>query len=240
VLQYLRELDCEWDEHAVVAKAAEYGHLSLLKWLLSNGSPFDASSVCERAAKSGSIEMMVYARQCGCELNARTMQMAAIKGRLGMCQYLHANGCAWDTEAPKWAAVCGHLDTLRWLYENGCPWDAAAVCIQAAKGGHIEVMQYLLYDLAVATPDMLQEMLNAAGAWEQLAAAQWLRQQGADWPASLQYRGTLWNDACLIWARQQGCSACGKGEGEYAEMNNIYDEFDDTADDIMAMMMMMH
>jgi hypothetical protein len=93
------------------------------------------------------------------------------------------------------------------------------VCIKAAQGGSIEVMRYLVTELAVATPEILQEvmalatpeflqdMLAAAGTFGRLAAAQWLRQQGADWPPVLQYQDINWSDKCLAWARQQGCTA---------------------------------
>jgi hypothetical protein len=161
--------------------------------------------MCEGAASSGSIEMMLYARQqLGCELNAVVMEAAATKGHLSMCKFLRAEGCAWDTAAPKWAAYCGHLDTLCWLLEQGCPWDATEVCNEAAEGGRLEVMRHLVTELAVATPEILQEMLNAAGAFERLAAAQWLRQQGAEWP---DVQGVEWSGPCLAWARQQGCTA---------------------------------
>jgi Ankyrin repeats (3 copies) len=104
VLRYLREQSCEWDARTTAA-AAENGHVSLVQWLIGSGCPFDAAGLCESAAKSGSVEMMVYARQQrGCVLNARVMRVAAERGRLSTCQYLHSEGCAWDTAAPKWAA----------------------------------------------------------------------------------------------------------------------------------------
>jgi hypothetical protein len=216
VLCYLQERGCKWDEHTT-AVAAKYNHLSLVKWLLSAGCPFQASSMCEGAASSGSIEMMVYARQRGCELNAGVMQAAAEKGHLSMCQYLLSEGCAWDAAASNWAAYSGHLDTLRWLREHGCPLLAADACIHAAEGGHIDTIHYLLLELAPATPELLRDMLAAAGTFAELAAVQWLRQQGAEWPDVLQHRDVGWKQNCLAWARQQGCTA----------PTLIYDEDDD-------------
>jgi hypothetical protein len=207
VLRYLQERDCEWDERSTAA-GAEKGYLSLVKWMISAGCPFDAAGLCRGAARSGSIEMMVYARQqLGCELNARVMQAAAERGRLSMCQYLRSEECPWDSSAPESAAFYGCIDTLRWLREQGCPWTAADVCGSAAEGGHIDVMQYLVPDPALATPELLQEMLQAAGSQQKLAAVQWSRQQGAEWPDVLQYDGMYWSGDCLAWARQQGCAA---------------------------------
>jgi hypothetical protein len=45
-------------------------------------------------------------------------------------------------------------------------------------------------------------MLNAAGANSKLAAAKWLRQQGAEWPAVIN-----WCGCSLDWAGSEGCTA---------------------------------
>jgi hypothetical protein len=118
---------------------------------------------------------------------------------------------------PKWAAYFGHTDTLRWLLEQGCPWVTGDVCINAAQGAHIDIMHNLLLERALETPELLRNMLAAAGTSGSLAAAQWLRQQGADWPNVLQHSDIGWKDNCLAWARQQGCTA----------PTLIYDEDDD-------------
>jgi hypothetical protein len=94
------------------------------------------------------------------------------------------------------------------------------VCVDAAEGGHIDAMQYLVLELALATPELLQEMLRAAGSWNRLVAAQWLRQQGAEWPDVLQYEGIYWSAACLVWARRQGCTA----PTDWGEANVLIDD----------------
>jgi hypothetical protein len=58
-------------------------------------------------------------------------------------------------------------------------------------------------------------MLNAAGAHLELETAQWLRQQGAEWPATLLYTDQyeeqpaphVWRDFVLKWASDQGCTS---------------------------------
>eukprot|EP00953_Heterococcus_sp_UTEX-ZZ885_P039251 20122-Heterococcus_DN1.PRE.3 len=162
-------------------------------------------ATCESESASGTSTLQLQQqRTATCRHH---VQIAADRGRLTMCKYLHSEGCPWDTAAPHWAAYSGHVDTLRWLHEQNCPWSTAGVAAQAGTGGSIEAMRYVLHEAALATPELLTEMLNAAGAHEQLEAAQWLRQQGAEWPRVLQHEGTLWNDECLPWARQQGCTA---------------------------------
>jgi hypothetical protein len=59
-----------------------------------------------------------------------------------------------------------------------------------------------------ATGESLTAMLNAAGSHGHLAAAQWLRQQGAAWPAVLRVnRDYWWSGAVLAWARAEGCTS---------------------------------
>ncbi len=39
------------------------------------------------------------------------------------------------------AAKGGHLEVLQWARQNGCPWNELT-CTEAAKGGHLEVLQW--------------------------------------------------------------------------------------------------
>jgi hypothetical protein len=54
---------------------------------------------------------------------------------------------------------------------------------------------------------LLTQMLNTAGAFRHLAAVQWLRQQGAQWPPVLRLCDKRWGRDVITWARQQGCTA---------------------------------
>jgi hypothetical protein len=127
-----------------------------------------------------------------------------------MCEHLRSKGCPWTSEACVGAADYDHVNTLRWLRESGCPCYLDAVCIAAAQAGSLNVLAYLLDAGALQTSAaLLTEMLSAAGATDELAAAQWLRQQGAEWPATL---GTVeiadgWFGATLARARAEGCTA---------------------------------
>jgi hypothetical protein len=69
-------------------------------------------------------------------------------------------------------------------------------------------MQYLQQQGLVSTAAQLSEMLNAAGAYDKLVAAQWLREQGAVWPAMLIFESRFrWSSEMIKWARQQGCTS---------------------------------
>jgi hypothetical protein len=81
--------------------------------------------------------------------------------------------------------------------------------IAAAQGGSIEIMQYLQQQGIEFVNDaaLLTIMLSVADAHSKLAAAQWLRAQGAEWPAILQYSEITWPIEMIPWAKAQGCSA---------------------------------
>ena len=105
------------------------------------------------------------------------------------------------------------LDTLLWLRERGCPWVVRDVLLEAAKKGFTAALDYVVEQREVLDAEPLTAALNRAGVSNQLRAAQWLRQRGAQWPAVLGYKRTVfvyarqWSDDVLAWARLQGCSS---------------------------------
>jgi hypothetical protein len=137
------------------------------------------------AAVSGNVEIVKFLVEEGVVRTntAVTIHTAALFGRLSVCQYLRTLGCPWARLTSKFAAKSGNLATLRWLIENGCPWDPHSLALQTARSGSIECMEYIRDTSGVALGvNVLTEMLNAAGCEGKLAAVQWLRQAGADWP----------------------------------------------------------
>jgi hypothetical protein len=137
------------------------------------------------------------------------MSEAAYKGHLAMVQHLHALQCPWDTCSTREAARGGHVDLLRWLIDNGCPWDNE-MCTAAANGGKIVMLAHLQQQGLLTTAALLTDMLNAAARCNkpELAAAQWLREQGAEWPVTITpSRSYGWSDELLAWARAEGCTA---------------------------------
>jgi hypothetical protein len=194
-LQYLRSEGCAWNGY-VLSAAARNGALGLLRWAQEHGCPWDEfgdehaePSILAEAACGGSIELLRWLQQKlpHLECDEQVMCAAAEGGHVAMCQHLRANGCAWSIAACQDAAAYDRVGALRWLRDNGCPFDAAAVgVVAAASGDSLKVMAYLLAE-GLLSPELLTKMLNLAGATEHLAAVQWLRQHGAEWPAVLRY-----------------------------------------------------
>jgi hypothetical protein len=161
-------------------------------------------------AKSGNIEMVQWLQQqYSAAVNDYAMKGAAALVRL-LCAYLHSQQLESELseDACNAAAQHGHVETLVWLFQQGYLWSVDNLRRSAAQGGSIPLMRYLQQQGIVSTVAQLTNMLRCAGAHNRLQAAQWLRQQGADWPAALNIRMDMeWGDAVLAWARAEGCTA---------------------------------
>jgi hypothetical protein len=206
VLQLLHKLGCPFDESVCVA-AARAGQLEAVQFLLEHDCPGSAEAV-DAAAESGKLPLLqlVLDTDWG-EAAEETVSSAAACGHTHIVQYLRSEGCSWDTSACTSAATGGHLSTLRWLRDNGCPWDADDVCLGAASSGSVDVLAYMQQQGELVSAELLTKMLQCAGAHRRLAAVQWLRQQGAEWPTVLRNGKKPWTGVTLLWARAQGCTS---------------------------------
>jgi hypothetical protein len=179
-VQYLRSRSCPWSL-ALLEMGARSGYLDLVRWCYEHGCPWDNVRLVNRyAAESGNVELMAWALQKSrTRLTEFEMQAAAAKGHTAMCQYLHAQQCPWNYSCTRDAAAGGHIDLLRWLVNIGCSDAPYDLCTAAVKGGSIEVLEYLQQEGFLTSVETLTRLLNMAGRQNKLAAAKWLRYQGA-------------------------------------------------------------
>jgi hypothetical protein len=196
---------------------AASGCTSKMKWFCTQRSRPLPREAMWHAASSGSIDMLELLNQLAEPErivkgeNRNVLRVAAYRGHLHIIKYLHLlleDGYAWSAVACFNAVSGRHLDILRWLHENGCAWDFRSLCECAARQGSIDIMMYLQQqsDGVQWNTDLLRDMLSCAGRWDKLAAAKWLRQQGAEWPARVRTGRRKWNGDVLQWARAEGCT----------------------------------
>jgi hypothetical protein len=212
VLHFLLQKGCRFDKDCVDA-AAERKDLAMVQWLLQHDCPWRSSEVVHIAAESGSVALMEWLLQeHATVMTGDLMASAAEAGQLAMCQYLREQGCPWSVGACLDAARAGHCEVVRWLHNAGCPWQlnpniSDSIVIHTAIGGSVDLLQYLLQQGVLGGGDQLTRALAAAGVYDRRAAAVWLRQHGADWPASLIFGTVPWSCDMVAWARAEGCTA---------------------------------
>jgi hypothetical protein len=192
-VQYLHIQGCPWPPR-IFKNAASSGYFELLCWCHEHDCPWEASKAATYAAESGNIELMAWVlQQPDTQLSEHVMFAAVATGDIPICQYLRAQQCPWDAHSTCLAASDRDVDLLRWLLDNGCPFNANRLIESAAQGGSVEVLAFL----------QQRGILEHAAHYNELAAPQWLRNQGAQWPTDLGW--DLWRgDDVLVWARSEG------------------------------------
>eukprot|EP00953_Heterococcus_sp_UTEX-ZZ885_P022031 12241-Heterococcus_DN1.PRE.1 len=188
VLQFLRENGCRFDRDCVDA-ASERGDLAMVHWLRQHSVPWRLSNVTHLAMQTGAAALADWLlEENHIQLSPSLMCTAAEHGQLAMCQYLRGRGCEWDVSmCSRSCYYADHGAVLRWLHGSGCPWDIEEVALNAAICGSVDILEYVFQQGVLHEGDELCELLAAAGAQSNLAAAVWLRQHGADWPPALMH-----------------------------------------------------
>jgi hypothetical protein len=201
-LAQAHQLDCTAKSYQ--RAAGMYADVATLEAAHELGMQYTEEVMLE-AARCNALAVVQFLRAQGCSIDSDVYDLTAARGHIDMLEYLVAEDCDWEKSTCAAAARNGHYSTLRWLHERGCPWDAYSMKTAAAQGGSVDIMLYMQQEGMSFPVGVLTQMLNIAGVYNQLAAAKWLRQQGAGWPAML-----FWGDEeteTLQWARAEGCTS---------------------------------
>jgi hypothetical protein len=185
--QLLHAKERKWHDD-VCHSAIAAGHLNVLQWHREHDLVFSMTKAIQCAARFGRINILNWLmQQEGARLGVDVMNAAAQGGQLHMCQHLRNLRCA--------------LKTLEMAKGAGC-------------NGSIPMMTYILQipEAALSHALFTQHMLLYAGAHGHLAAAEWLREQGAEWPTTLGIYDDArekvnWSGDVLEWARDEGCTS---------------------------------
>ena len=141
----------------------ECSSISTLEWAWNNmpwgkkdesGRVIDQAWFCWEVAATNKLEFLKWAREVKhCEWDEWTINQAADKGNLEMLKYCFSNGCPCDEEEScKQAAVGGHLDCLRFLVDKVKPSRETerTAALQAACGGHIDILKYFVEERKIS------------------------------------------------------------------------------------------
>jgi len=108
----------------VADKAALGGHLHTLQWLRANGTCKWTVDICHRAAKGGQLEVLKWLRaSTPLQANRKSRRVAAQKGQAYQ-EAIQNPPCPWNGNTCIEAARHGHLEVLQWLraQDPPCPW----------------------------------------------------------------------------------------------------------------------
>lgn len=78
-----------------------------------------SSSLCDIAAKRGSVSLLQLLRSMNCPWSGKTCAFAAKYGHLHVLEWLRDNGCPWDIKTPANAIWNGHESVYFWASRRG-------------------------------------------------------------------------------------------------------------------------
>eukprot|EP00953_Heterococcus_sp_UTEX-ZZ885_P030851 16258-Heterococcus_DN1.PRE.1 len=160
------------------------------------------------AAASGNLALLELLHiEQGVPLPANVGHGAAARAQMNVLQWLLEVGFALGEDTANAASADGQADVLLWLLQHMCPVNVMRLCGTAAYYGNINILDLLQEQDLLPAPQLLSDVLQVAGLHGQLAAAQWVRQRGAEWPPMLQDDGRTWQGEVLAWARAEGCTS---------------------------------
>jgi hypothetical protein len=204
----------------------------MLQWLLSlkaGWEQWDVTSICAAAAAANSVDKLDWLatrfpreRSVGAHVAIASINAGAMQS----LRWLAAAGYTFDSQYYTEAASShGQFAVLQYLIDVvHCPWNPVEVRKAAAGKGTLEMLLWLAErENTVWSTATLSHLLDLAGQHGNLAVAQWLRAQGAEWPSSfLRHEWnqshtyatcSYWSLNTLQWARANGCP-CGDWSGE--------------------------
>ncbi len=140
-------------------KAAEYGHLDLLKLKISQVSlcihadfgvfapkikdnGINNCDIIDIAAENGHVEMVKYLETKGLKCSQDGINSAAHHGDVKMVKYLYQQGLRCNQNGIDEAALHGYVKMIEYLYTKGlkCSQDGIN---RAAHQGHVKMVKYL-------------------------------------------------------------------------------------------------
>ncbi|KXZ46034.1 hypothetical protein GPECTOR_47g309 [Gonium pectorale] len=174
VLQALKVAGWPVHEYASCCahEAAMGGHLPVLAWLQEElQERLLDENLFKAAAKSGSVELLVWLRQHGCPWDSKAYTAAAGSGCVAALEWLVEQGCPMEESGghPYIQACCnGDLAMARCLQRLGVPWGPAGrVFVAAAESGSIPaplpLLRWLLEEGCPVDSDALETLKEGWG-----------------------------------------------------------------------------
>jgi len=204
VVKWLWEnnIDAPADLTLDVYRAAERGHLKILKWLLKrDAAPSLSVRLFQNAAVRSDLYLMQWLWKKGCPWDESVCSSAV--SHFGALQWLRARGCPWDETTCAAAARMGTLKTLQWVRERGCPWDETT-CAAAARMRRLKTLQWVRERGCPWSDSVFVKAIKQL--WEPMEVVEWLILNECPWSAKVcRMAARTRNIEVLARLRECGC-----------------------------------
>ncbi len=198
---------------STAAAAAGLGDVGRLQWLWERGCPMGGSEVLQSALEHAALAVAQWlVEKAGCTLPAAADDDRSWSRLFGAC-----------VKSPDGAAK------LQWLRERGAPplhadhleLEHALLMTALARGGHVEVLQYLLQQPGLRTERGLRELCKAAAQSGSIPMVELLRQQAGCvfTPEAYCYAARSGSLAMIRWlADEAGVAPAGLPTGDFPHL----------------------
>jgi hypothetical protein len=143
-----------------LATALTYNHTHIIEWASCKLIPF-TSKYCDKAAKSGNLDTLMWLRERGCPWSENIIYNICKGGNILMLEYVRK---CFQKNYPELilplsnkmttlAARCNHYQMLKYLIEDGCPY-GLDVLYFAIKHRNDEMINFIL-ELPIEKVDMI-------------------------------------------------------------------------------------
>jgi hypothetical protein len=218
---------------------------------LNHSSDYDTKFVTRHRSVLMSASRLQLAIRSGCDVSRLTFEgwlhaEFVCKDSLEPQQVLtivRLHGVPWSSTLCAVAARYCKLSLLQWLHASSCPGHREGVLRQASRGGSVAVLAWLHTVTPPWSADVKTTMLNRAGWCDELAAAEWLRAQGAEWPQAFAGICACFGSTATLtqcWSLSAAQWAIGSGSGwlnwkceDYAQTNFAHTDHKKHAADVL-------
>jgi Ankyrin repeats (3 copies) len=209
---------------ALALAAGRFAELSVLQYALSitlfrfssHSVGIARRSLCEGAALAGDLLKLKRLRTAH-SITAAVSQCAAISGNANILQWL-ADVCGkkvgHNRTVVTTACVHGQQQIVQYLLSKSCKSDVRACCEAAARGGHLNLIKWMVTTEPFSGRIHYDSMMYSAAAGGSIEVMQWLRtEHDVELDALLVQMAAKCNHlAAIQYLRDEGCpwdaSAC--------------------------------
>lgn len=133
---------------SLTTAAASDGHISVLKWAISEGYPYDEATTAA-AAGSGHLEILKYLHEIvKCPWDSTTTQSAARGGHVITLEYAVDNKCDFNEQIVVDGANRGYLSIVEYSFTNQLCLDRLnQVCSAVVKNKHFHIIEWLVKNM---------------------------------------------------------------------------------------------